>query len=437
MKMIPVLTVCMFALVLATAVYRDIQADKHNPADLRNRVVGARLIKDGKSPYFYKWKAADGIRYYDPVAFDSLTFSNMTATPFFHHLIAPLAELPQRQLSKQWLLIQYLLLLTALVFFLRAAPDTMRQILLVAAAALFLLTEGWKMSIQNGQNYLFIPFFAMLFYFAFIQKKTPVWALVAGSLAVSLVLIRPNCIFFFVPFVLLLKKLPRNYLLALFTPLLFFALWLAFSKQERFFWDDYRRQVTLQIKMHQGIPATLQQNEKGYYANWEGIDSKVLARDIREHPYLQHTENGNFFVLYYKIAKSKLSLTTISILSAFTLLVLSGYFYYKHWKYDPGPEALALMGYCLYMVSDFYSPVYRHQYYTVQWMFPIFLALIAFRPSFRWTYMFIWTGLVLNCLNISYIKMEHTIGEYMLLLAIGVLAFSKAKEQPGTERQYE
>ncbi len=52
-----------FAAVLAIAVYRDIQADKHNPADLRNRVVGARLITDGKSPYFYKWKAADGIRY--------------------------------------------------------------------------------------------------------------------------------------------------------------------------------------------------------------------------------------------------------------------------------------------------------------------------------------------------------------------------------------
>src|ERR1700712_2715995 len=150
---------CIFIVFSCVAIffwsfYRDLQADKHNPADLRNRIVGARLIKDGKSPYFYKWKATDGIRYYDPVAFDTLTFSNMTATPFFHHLLAPLAELPQRQISRCWLILHYVMLLIAAVLFFKTAPGTVRKYLVIVAAAFFLLTQGWQMSIQNGQNYL-------------------------------------------------------------------------------------------------------------------------------------------------------------------------------------------------------------------------------------------------------------------------------------------
>ncbi len=354
----------------------------------------------------------------------------MTATPFFHHLIAPLAALPQRQLSRQWLLIQYIMLLTALLFFFQTAPDTARKNAVVLAAAFFLLTEGWQMSIQNGQNYLFIPFFAMLFYFSLHQKKTIGWALVAGTVAVSLVLIRPNSIVFFVPFLLLLKQFQRNYLLALFTPLLFLFAWLLFSKQERLFWDDYRRQVTLQIKMHQGIPATLQQNEMGpRYASWEGIDTAVVNSAKREHPYEQHTENGNVFVLYYKTFKSKLSLTAIYLLSAASLLLLSAWFYYKKWKGSTPLPQIAIMGFCLYMVSDFYSPVYRHQYYTVQWMFPLLLAVSYFNPSGKWPYLFIWAGLLLNCLNISFIKMEHTTGEYMWLISLIALSMQRKPHQ--------
>lgn len=426
-----VLLLGVFTVLLVMDIYRDILADKQNPPDLRNRVVGARLIKDGKSPYFYKWKAADGIRYYDPYAIDSFTFSNITATPFFHHLIAPLAELPQMQLSRLWLLIQYFMLLTTAILFFSAAPDSVRKGLVVAATALFLLTEGWKMSIQNGQNYLFIPFFATLFYFALRQNKKPGWAFAAGSIAVCLVLIRPNSIFFFVPFLLLVKIFSRNYLLALFTPLLLLFAWLALSRQERFLWDDYRRQVALQISMHQGIPPALQNKETDpEYAYWEGIDRSVLNKEMREHPFQQHSENGNFFVIINKSFNTKLSLTTITLMSAISLLLLAGVFYYKKWNESPGIEEIAIMGFCLYMVSDLFSPVYRHQYYTVQWMFPLFLAISYFRPSWKWTCLFIWAGLLLNSLNLGFMKMEHTIGEYIWLLCLIALSLTAKSKQP-------
>ena len=431
MKIFLVLLMGAFAVLLAMDIYRDIQADRQNPPDLRNRVVGARLIKEGKSPYFYKWKAADGVRYYDPSAFDSLSFSNITATPFFHQLIAPLAAIPQRQFSRLWLLIQYIMLLTTAILFFIAAPDNIRKGLVMAVTAFFLLTEGWKMNIQNGQNYLFIPFFATLFYFILRQQKKPGWAFAAGSIAVCLVLIRPNCIFFFVPFLLLVKDFPRNYLLALFTPLLLLFGWLLLSSQERFLWNDYRRQVTLQIKMHQGMPTPLQHNEMDPgYANWEGLDSSVLNKEMREHPFYQHSENGNFFVIINRTFNTKLSLTAINLMSAISLLLLAGAFYYRKWNESPGIEEIAIMGFCLYMLSDLFSPVYRHQYYTVQWMFPVFLALSYFRPSWKWSYLFVWAGLLLNCVNLGFMKMEHTIGEYIWLLCLIALSLTLKTKQP-------
>ena len=59
------LNLIVLAVLLTHSIYRDIQLEKQYPSDLRNRVVGARLQKDGKDPYFYKWKKEDGFRYID------------------------------------------------------------------------------------------------------------------------------------------------------------------------------------------------------------------------------------------------------------------------------------------------------------------------------------------------------------------------------------
>lgn len=46
-------------LVLWYALTRDIRYSREYMGDLRNRVVGARIIEDGGSPYFYKWKPGE------------------------------------------------------------------------------------------------------------------------------------------------------------------------------------------------------------------------------------------------------------------------------------------------------------------------------------------------------------------------------------------
>src|ERR1700761_611404 len=107
-------SIFLLAILIAwsAALYRDLTIGALFPLDLRNRIVGARLIHDGISPYFYKWRPGkDSIRYYDSENFDDYKVSSMTASPFFHHVIGPLAELPQSKIQFWWVGIQHALLL--------------------------------------------------------------------------------------------------------------------------------------------------------------------------------------------------------------------------------------------------------------------------------------------------------------------------------------
>ncbi|MEJ0082702.1 MAG: hypothetical protein WDM78_17515 [Puia sp.] len=75
--------------VFSICIWRDIQIEKKYTIDLRNRIVGARLQKDGRPPYFYKWKPNDGLRYYDPNQTDTTYANAATASPFFSPFIIP------------------------------------------------------------------------------------------------------------------------------------------------------------------------------------------------------------------------------------------------------------------------------------------------------------------------------------------------------------
>src|SRR5579863_5977655 len=97
--------VCWYALT------RDIRYSREYMGDLRNRIVGARIIRDGGSPYFYKYSPADPIDYYDPQAFDTHAASISTSTPFLHRLLIPLAHWPYVTIMRVWMAVLYVLFL--------------------------------------------------------------------------------------------------------------------------------------------------------------------------------------------------------------------------------------------------------------------------------------------------------------------------------------
>ena len=427
------LTLCMMAFVYA--VYRDIRVvSPRYGSDLRNRVVGARLIKDGRSPYFYKWDKRDGVRYYDPDNDDPDKcelgkLSVITATPFFHQLLVPIAEWPQLRIFHIWLVLEYICWFgMTLSFFLLARTPVQKSMVLVVAIS-FLFTEAWYIHILYGQNYILIPFLATLFYLLVNNNKNRLMAGAAGFIAMMLILVRPNALLFFLPFLFLCKTYTRSYLIVLAIPILLLTAWTVLDKNEYGLWKDYKGAVADHTAAHFHEQPYIHSAKPPSFFDWEGVDLEKMSQPVI---LKGENEKSNFFLLFKKFYKPGLGLLTLQALSLCLMLGLMGAFFLRH--RGAGEYLLsqvAILGYCLYMISDLFSPITRWQYYTVQWLFPLLLAAAVYEHRDKWPFRLLLTGLILNIINISLIGIEHSLGEYLMLAALIMLSFSRKPLKQG------
>ncbi|MEM7760885.1 MAG: hypothetical protein AAF298_22560, partial [Cyanobacteria bacterium P01_A01_bin.40] len=87
-------------------------ADLHNTliypgTDLRNRVVGARLMLKGIDPYFFKWHPRLSVKFYDPLDNPIELLSKLSVPPtvlVLHSIIAGLSYIQQKLI---WLIVQW------------------------------------------------------------------------------------------------------------------------------------------------------------------------------------------------------------------------------------------------------------------------------------------------------------------------------------------
>jgi hypothetical protein len=406
--------------VLGYTIQRDIRFEKGYTGDLRNRVTGARMIKDGRSPYFYKWRKGDGLRYYDPENFNSVRPANMTSTPVLYRLLSPLAELPQSIISVCWLVLEYLILAGITLFALYRARSGLQKQLVLLVFLLALLTNGWKEQVANGQTYLLVPLFAMLFLVFWEKDDHPVWAIAAGIAAACLVLIRVNTLLFFLPFLFMTRWHTRSWLLVFFIPIGLFTAWTLSTAHERGLWRDYFANVSEATTLNQAEHPALQVNEPDpRFPVWEGVDTMESYRYMQAPPARIYSENGNFFVFYKLVFHRTLPVATLALLS-FLLVVSLGALFYFHHRVPDSPQlpAAAVFGFCLFMIADLFSPIYRHQYYTVQWFLPLLIAAANFSYRERSEYALLLLGLLLNCFHLPFIKMQNSIGEYLILFIL-------------------
>ncbi len=404
---------------------RDTHLIKMGVQDLRNRIVGARMQMDGKLPYYYKWKHGDGLRYYDPANFDTLAVANITASPFYHILLYPIADFKHSTIKEIWLYLQYILLLLMVVICISLASTSVNKWFVVGMATLFLFTEAWINLIVAGQLYLVIPFLFLLFFYFFRKVDKIYFALVAGLIFIVLILIRPNSIVAFSPFVLLITRYKPKIRVLFFLPVAVVLSCIFFSTSQRDLWVSFNKSVKEQITYHSGQSVLSQENENDpKFKEWEGMNMDAMAREEAIYGYKNYSENGNFFVLVDNIFHIRLFPAFLFWCSFFLIIAAFVVFvcYTRKWKIIPIIN-ISIFGYCLYMISDLFSPVYRHQYYTVQWLMPLLLSCIVFSSKKMPVYIFIFAGLVLNIINVSAIPMKHTIGEYIWLAGFMLLSF--------------
>ncbi len=420
-KILFVLDIIVLAGIIAHSIYRDIQLEKQYPGDLRNRIVGARLQKDGKSPYFYKWKSADGYRYADLQNDDSLKVSNITASPFYHDLLMPICDLPQRTISKIWMWFQYASLLIITFLFAGLAKNNYQKILVINIAIIFTCTEAWKSVIAGGQLYLSVALMIAFTIYGLLRGNKKLNIVLAAICSAVLVLSRPTAIFIYLPFILLYKKNYFFLLLAGFF-LAAYGLFAVLNKKEKLYWIDYNAALKEQVKLHQGLGPALQNNERLlHFTRLEGFDFIEVMANYAKNPIPVDSENGNVFVLYKLLTHKKISIGALTILLLITVAILSAIFIFK--RIDNMGQTV-MFAFLLYMLADLFSPIYRHQYNTAQWLPLLLLAFILIEKLPAYIMVLILTGLALNITNITFIPMRHTIGEYIWLFTLSMLAFT-------------
>jgi Glycosyltransferase family 87 len=432
-KMIFVLNTILLAVLLVHSVYRDLilQRQYQYAPDLRNRVVGSRLIKDRKLPYSYAWHPTDGIRYFDVNNRNTGTgTSDITASPFFHQLFIPLFELPQKTVSIIWFWLQYLFLFGMIVMTCALTGNKKIKWLIINFAILFTVTEAWKDLIAEGQLYLFVGFLMNLIIFLLI-RKTKFSFLLAGILAAGFVLTRPIGIVFFIPFLFYQRKF-IYFLGTAFSMLLIYGLFILLSPYQKALYQDYIYSIKSYMHLHldENRESFKTQTLKIYpFSNLEEIDIKEVDRANQEPPIRVSTERGNFFVLYNKITHSKISLVVLNTISIFTILLLSVLFF-LHIRKNPAVDLqLLLFGFTLYMIVELYGPIYRSQYNTVQWFPLVLTGFLMIRDWMNIVFLLLSLGLFLNITNFHWLPMRHTLGEICWLAAILMLVFSSRTKQ--------
>jgi len=163
--------------------------------DLRNRVVGARVMLLDQNPYNYLWHPGESDKLLDPYPFSQNRLrSAVTVTPTVLAIQAVIADLPYTQQKFIWLFVQMALLGGLIWLAMRRAenPETRAMVLLLGI--MFSCSTFWRLHVERGQAYVLFVFFAVLYIASFAWKsaRRDPWG---GFILGLLVCLRPQMIF--------------------------------------------------------------------------------------------------------------------------------------------------------------------------------------------------------------------------------------------------
>jgi hypothetical protein len=327
--------------------------------DLRNRVVGARLLDTPHSPYFYKWKPGDPEHFADPGAARFTFLANaLTVTPGFLYFQSLFSWMDFPVIRTVWNIMQYLVGISILAFVIgRKGSSTMNQLYVIGIAGVFFFcTDIWFFNIAAGQAYiLFAGSMCMLLYLI-SSGKAPAAAL-AGILVALVSYARPNFILFAAP---LLFLSDRHFMVALMSSGILLLIHAYINLP---LWQDYFEAMSMHSGLHPG-PSLLPQVV--YYPDLiEGAadSERIYVPGLAGIPTLRWTfisagiHNRYVYLILYAI-----------------VMIFTCWFFRKVIR-KKEPLSLSLIGFLLYIISEIFLPSIRGGYTLVQWIFPVALML--------------------------------------------------------------
>ncbi|WP_319419442.1 hypothetical protein [Pleurocapsa sp. FMAR1] len=126
--------------------------------DLRNRIVGARLMLEGIDPYFFKWHPGLSARFYDPLDISTELLSKVSVPPTVLALHSAIAGLSYLQQKVIWLIVQWAALLGTVLIFLKTS-NSQSENNLILVVSFFLPTACFGVFTLTQVKYISFMFF--------------------------------------------------------------------------------------------------------------------------------------------------------------------------------------------------------------------------------------------------------------------------------------
>jgi hypothetical protein len=434
-KALIAINVIALLLLLGNSCYRDFQLQKQYPQDLRNRIIGARLMEAGKLPYFYKWQKGDPDSFIDVAEYRSPYKINLiTASPFFHRLLIPIADFPFSTISTIWLLLNYACLLLMLSLALRLCNSLLQKGLVVNAIAFFTYTEAWILHNMLGQIYVFITALIFLVAYLLIRNK-PRLQVLAGVVMAALILVRPNAAIVLLPFLLFYKNYAR-YIVSTCSFLMLYGLFVMCNKYEYASCKEYAQAIPGHVKFHQGKPELQANDTIPFLKEQEGfnLSEAYQTRIINKRKHLRDTEEINFRKLFMLLTGRDIDFKTVNLICLLLIAGLAFVFFKRHKTIAPTILQIICFALLLYLITDFCSPMKRLQYYTVQFLPAILIPLLGVKRIKDIILLLLAIAVLLNITNTPLIPIRHTVGEIIILgvlLCLSIIHIRSQKpEQP-------
>lgn len=408
--------------------------------DFRSRVVGARQIIDGHSPYYYSWYPGDSLRYFSGSVVDTprvkeKELANLTASPVMLRAFTLFANADEYKIDWGLFITFHLFFLISIGLALYYSPPKKRWLTLLLLVPL-VLTDGWIYHFYVVQHYMLYGFMLMLIALLLIRNKQ----IAAGIVFALLFLFRLNTLLFALPFLLLGWRY-RKFFITSFMGVALYAAFALVNRFEKSLWMDYFSSLKIHQahQMIENVPAT----QGNLYTlpllprPFEGTDYMRLDSLMQREHFHINKESSNFKNAYEAATGHyPPAIVLQALLLAGVVMVLAWYFYRLR-RSGPAalpPYQLAMAGLLLYFLSNFFSTVSTVPYHLPQWwavgvLFAIFcdripkVALVLFL-----------LGILLNNHLAPDFRGRHLLAEMILLASAAITVFLPERKR-GTQEQ--
>jgi uncharacterized membrane protein len=367
--------ILVFAIVIATlGFFADLRNTvKYGGVDLRNRVVGTRLLDRGLDPYFYKWTPGQDEKLLDPSDEQKHPFTRVTIPPSILMLHKPFINLPYFAQRIIWFGLQWGAFIGSCLLLIKNNNKSINsklniKVFWILALAFISAHSLWRLHVYVGQMYVYYVFLLSLAY-SILQGKIKLKEIIAGILIGFTISLRPPIIVMLLPMIIFKKfKLMGATLFGFcLSALAFFVL----AGQKA--WVSYFSAMSAIAKISAGVGTNISNANQlpnfvipttveGMNFKDEGIvpSANTSMQAVLE-SILDFTVGGNILIFICGV-----------ILLIYSIALFAKYqskIHKNNW------DVFFLIATLMILIGDFWIPAPRYPYNDIQFLIPLFLVI--------------------------------------------------------------